>query len=289
MAKKSTSNKSAKAEKSSIKTDNSQPKIIKKTLKRITLKSLRRWNIWLAVLLVAQAIAIIIMGKSSALPINGGLMNVDALASEAAGHQVLVPAVRHLFDVNILVVVIVFLLISALFHSLIASYSRRKYEADVMRGVNELRWLDYGLSAGVMLSAIALLNGVFDLGSLIMVFVLVVLLHLLGFFLEIQNGATAATKAKEFKGLLLAGGAIWLVVAIYLKMSVIYGVGLPHYIYFIDGTIFALTLGLAFNTYMSYQQKGKWSDYLYGERNYMILSTIAKSILAWQIFFGLLR
>jgi hypothetical protein len=29
---------------------------------------------------------------------------------------------------------------------------------------------------------------------------------------------------------------------------------------------------------------GKWSDYLRGERAYIILSLVAKSLLAWQIF-----
>jgi hypothetical protein len=40
--------------------------------------------------------------------------------------------------------------------------------------------------------------------------------------------------------------------------------------------------------YWQYKQKGKWSDYLYGERAYIILSLVAKSALAWQIFSGTL-
>jgi len=34
---------------------------------------------------------------------------------------------------------------------------------------------------------------------------------------------------------------------------------------------------------------GKWQDYLYGERVYIILSLVAKSLLAWQVFAGTLR
>jgi len=34
---------------------------------------------------------------------------------------------------------------------------------------------------------------------------------------------------------------------------------------------------------------GKWKDYLYGERMYIILSLVAKTALAWQVFVGTLR
>jgi hypothetical protein len=29
---------------------------------------------------------------------------------------------------------------------------------------------------------------------------------------------------------------------------------------------------------------GKWTDYVHGERAYIVLSFVAKSVLAWQIF-----
>ena len=35
---------------------------------------------------------------------------------------------------------------------------------------------------------------------------------------------------------------------------------------------------------MQYKQIGRWEDYLFGERVYVTLSLIAKSLLAWQIF-----
>jgi hypothetical protein len=37
-----------------------------------------------------------------------------------------------------------------------------------------------------------------------------------------------------------------------------------------------------------YKAQGKWANYLYGERAYIVLSLIAKSALAWQIFSGAL-
>ena len=31
---------------------------------------------------------------------------------------------------------------------------------------------------------------------------------------------------------------------------------------------------------------GAWSSYLYGEKTYLVLSLVAKSLLAWQIYGG---
>jgi hypothetical protein len=40
---------------------------------------------------------------------------------------------------------------------------------------------------------------------------------------------------------------------------------------------------------LQYKQIGKWKDYLYGERVYIILSLAAKSFLAWLVLFGAMQ
>ena len=40
--------------------------------------------------------------------------------------------------------------------------------------------------------------------------------------------------------------------------------------------------------WLQYRAKGKWADYLRGERTYIVLSFVAKSLLAWQVFSGAL-
>ena len=49
------------------------------------------------------------------------------------------------------------------------------------------------------------------------------------------------------------------------------------------GAIIAITMIL------QYKKVGRWRDYLYGEKTYMILSLVAKSLLAWQVWSGTLR
>ena len=42
------------------------------------------------------------------------------------------------------------------------------------------------------------------------------------------------------------------------------------------------------HSWLQYRQIGKWRDYLYGEKVYITLSLVAKSLLAWQVFAGTL-
>ena len=39
------------------------------------------------------------------------------------------------------------------------------------------------------------------------------------------------------------------------------------------------------NQWLQYRGIGRWREYLYGEKSYLVLSLGAKSLLAWQIYF----
>jgi len=63
---------------------------------------------------------------------------------------------------------------------------------------------------------------------------------------------------------------------------------IPGFVIGIIISLFILFNSFALVQYLQYKKIGKWSDYLRGERSYMILSLVAKSLLAWQIFSGTL-
>jgi hypothetical protein len=62
----------------------------------------------------------------------------------------------------------------------------------------------------------------------------------------------------------------------------------PGFVYGIVASLFILFNCFAIVQWLQYRGKGKWADYLHGERRYIILSFVAKSLLAWQIFAGAL-
>ncbi|MDB4103486.1 heliorhodopsin HeR [Acidimicrobiales bacterium] len=64
--------------------------------------------------------------------------------------------------------------------------------------------------------------------------------------------------------------------------------GPPGFVYGIIFTLFMFFNTFAINQWLQYRKKGRWTDYLVGERTYITLSLIAKTLLAWQIFANVL-
>ena len=62
----------------------------------------------------------------------------------------------------------------------------------------------------------------------------------------------------------------------------------PGFVYAIVISLFIFFNCFALVQYKQYRAKGKWADYLRGEKAYILLSFTAKSLLAWQIFAGTL-
>ena len=83
----------------------------------------------------------------------------------------------------------------------------------------------------------------------------------------------------------IAGIVPWLAIAIYvISPSEPTGANPPGFVYGIVFSLFALFNSFALVQYKQYQARGKWAEYLRGERTYIVLSLVAKSLLAWQIF-----
>jgi hypothetical protein len=60
----------------------------------------------------------------------------------------------------------------------------------------------------------------------------------------------------------------------------------PAFVYSILFIYFAVFNVFALNMVLQYKGVGRWRDYLYGERVYIILSFVAKTVLAWLVFIG---
>ena len=79
----------------------------------------------------------------------------------------------------------------------------------------------------------------------------------------------------------IAGIVPWIALVIYLFGP---GPDMPNFVYGVFVSIFIFFNLFALNQWLQYKQVGKWRDYIFGERAYLILSLSAKSALAWQIF-----
>lgn len=260
-----------------------------KVAKPITMGSLYNWNKWLALIHLLQGALILVLSTTKVFPVFVNFLSVDTLASVSGQMPVLVPAVRQVGDLNLAYLIAAFFFMSAIAHALIATVYRKRYEADLAVGINKARWIEYSLSASTMMVAIGALVGVVSFSSLLMLFALTAVMNLLGLIMEVSNQGHTKVSWLSYNVGCIAGIVPWIVIAQYLLSGYMYGSKAPTFVYFIFVSMFVLFMSFAVNMFLQYRGKGKWANYLYGERAYMILSLVAKTALAWQVFAGTLR
>lgn len=244
---------------------------------------LRKLNIIAGFLHLIQAIVIIVLSVDFTLPISGSYLAFNNVS------QSLSPATTPLFDLSLPWLVAGFFGLSALFHFSIATFYYKRYEKNLGKGINTARWVEYSISASVMMVAISLLVGIYDAGSLIMIFVLAAIMNLMGLVMEIHNQTTKKTNWLSYWIGCLAGIVPWVVIALYLWLGAANDSKAPDFVYWIFVLIFVFFNCFAINMVLQYKKIGPWKNYMYGELVYIILSLVAKTLLAWQVFAGTLQ
>jgi len=205
--------------------------------------------------------------------------------------QSLVFTTDTLIDITIGPLVALFLLISAIAHfSLASTWGFPWYVKNLKKHINYARWFEYAFSSSVMIVIIAMLVGIYDLGTLIPIFAINACMNLFGLMMELHNQTTDKTNWMSYYFGVFAGSIPWIVIALYLGGATIASENsIPEFVYYIFISIAIFFNIFAINMILQYKQIGKWKDYLHGERVYIILSLVAKSALAWQVFAGTLR
>ena len=199
-----------------------------------------------------------------------------------------------LFEMPFLPMTASFLLLSAIFHFLIAFPFKKKYRAGLRVGINQFRWYEYALSSSLMIVLISSLFGVRDIAVFALIALSNAAMNLFGLDMELLNQGESKVGRKvnwlPFIFGTIIGLAPWIAIATYiLSNPALYDASLPQpplFVWFILATYF-----IAFNTFpinmiLQYLGVGKFKDYLHGERGYIVLSLVAKTILTWLVLFG---
>lgn len=236
---------------------------------------LRWWNLGLTVLHAAQAVAILVLAGDFAITVT------SSFPEGPPGTRAPEPAA--LFDVPIGAAVAVFLALAAIDHLLTATWLRATYERDLLAGVNRFRWVEYSVSATVMVVLIGFYSGITGISAVIAVVGANVAMILFGWLQEVMNppGRGTTTMMPFWFGT-LAGLAPWVA----LVVNVVGSETVPGFVYGIIVAQGVLFFSFGLNQWLQYRGVGKWRDYAYGETAYLALSLVAKSLLAWQIFGG---
>ena len=252
-------------------------------------KSLRRFNLIMAFLHLVQGLVIWIISSDLLVPVTASFLKFDALT------QKLFPKMETLFELRLGYLIAVFLFMSALAHLMISLPKINEwYNANLAKGINPARWIEYSFSSSVMIIVISLLVGISDIATLIGFFFLNASMILFGWMMELHNGSirlTTGQKKVDWTSFIfgcIAGIGPWVGIAIYLASPGSES-NPPTFVYWIFVSIFVFFNIFAINQVLQYKKVGKWSSYIYGEWVYIVLSLVAKSLLAWQVFGGTLR
>lgn len=240
---------------------------------------LRIFNAVMGVLHFTQGSLMLLLSNNFTLPLTYSTPVFDEIT------QTISPVSETFFELRIGPLVALFLFMSAIAHFLLASVLYRWYVNNLKRHINPARWYEYSFSASLMIFLIAMLVTIYDIGTLLALFTLTAVMNLMGLMMEIHNQTTQKTNWISFKIGCISGFIPWVVIFIPL----ITAESVPDFVIVIFITIAIFFNLFALNMYLQYKKIGKWKDYLYGEKMYIVLSLVAKSALAWQVFAGTLR
>jgi hypothetical protein len=252
-------------------------------------RGLFRWNAWLALFHAIQGAAILALSFARdpivTAPVVSSYLTFDTATST------LVPAQRAVLDLPIGPAVALFFLISAVAHATLAWPARRWYETSLRRGQNPARWVEYAFSSSVMVVVIATLAGVQEAGTLIAIAGANAAMNLFGWSMEAANEGRERPQWLHYVFGCVAGAVPWIVITLALLTAATEpgAPAIPGFVIAIFVSLFAFFNVFAITMVLQYRRIGRWRDYLVGERTYMLLSLLAKSALAWQVFAGTLR
>lgn len=266
------------------KTSKKEKKLLKEDYAQRNIQKLRGFNLIMGFLHLIQGIFMIVISNDTTYPVYTNYLNYDNVLTSGV-----VPDPKVLFEVPFGIAVAIFLLLSAVAHFALGTFAYKWYSENLRKGMNPARFYEYALSSSLMVVLIGMLNGVWDFYALILMFGVNAMMNLFGIVMEKHNQTTKKTDWTAFVFGTFAGVFPWIaIVGTFIGTLSRSDAKPPDFVYFILPTIFVFFNIFAVNMVLQYKKVGKWKNYLYGERMYIILSLLAKTALAWQIFAGTL-
>jgi len=252
---------------------------------------LRRYNLILAIIHIVIAVALVIYFsriKSSANAVNYVNLDLFTLAfqfnSSTNFFQAVAEKVGNAGESGITTLIITFFAITAGFHLLYALNPGNIYTNAIKAGNNYLRWIEYGISATIMIVIIALLSGVKEIGNYVLLVVSSLAIMSTGQWFE-----TATGKSKWIPilvGFLVMGGVFWTIFSAFrrrLKEANAAGFKVPTWLYLVVFVMFGFYASFGFVPVAQMLFGGNYRRYEY---TYLTLSLVSKASLGLLVAVG---
>jgi hypothetical protein len=243
-------------------------------------RRLRVANVVVGAFLAAEGAVMLALSNDLSLPVFASYLRGDPVSVQGPS-----PA-EELFTIPIGPAVALFLLLAAFDHLVVAAPRVHVwYERNLDARVNYARWIEYSISASIMIVLISMFVGIRDFAALLAIFGVNTAMILFGLLMERHQRPGAADWTAFWFGS-LAGVVPWIAIAVYLLGG---PERPPGFVYAITVVELILFFSFAVNMVLQYRGVGRWRDYLTGESTYLVLSVTSKSLLAWLIFANVLR
>lgn len=151
----------------------------------------------MAALHAVQGVLMLALSSDFSLPLTTSFLRLDA------GRDKLVPVTETAWEIRIGPLVAGFLFLSAVAHlSVTLPRVQGWYERNLARGLNVARWVEYSLSASLMIVVIAMLVGIYDAATLLVLFAANAAMILFGLMMELYNQGAGRVRWQVFAGTL---------------------------------------------------------------------------------------
>lgn len=239
------------------------------------LNRLRWWNLGVGLILAVEAVVLAVLANNFRLPVTATYLQGPPGSSSTLAKIGSIPLAWGVFA---------FMAISAAALLILASPGVFDwYKRNLIRNDNYGRWMEYSVSASLMIVLIAMICGITDIAAILAIFGCNASMILFGWLME-KYESPGKPSWLAFGFGTFAGIIPWIAILIYLLNPGAAGAQPPGFVYAILISYFFLFFCFAANMVLQYTMTGRWREYLFGEKVYIILSLTAKSLLAWLVF-----
>jgi hypothetical protein len=240
------------------------------------LRNLRWWNIGVGLVLAVQAIVIAVLANDFKIPVTATYLTGPPGSDQELTRIGSIPLAWGVFA---------FMAISAAALLIIASPGVFGwYKRNLGQDRNYGRWMEYSISSSLMIVLITMVCGITDIAAMLAIFGVNASMIFFGWLMEKYESPGKPSWLSYWFGS-FAGIIPWIAIVVYLwSPGVEGGASPPGFVWAILGSYFVFFMSFAVNMVLQYKQVGRWRDYLFGEKAYILLSLTSKSLLTWLVF-----
>lgn len=238
-------------------------------------RNLRWWNVVVGLILAVEAVVLAVLSNDFTIPVTAGYLQ---------GPPGTDPVLTRIGGLQLAWGVFAFMAISALALLTIASPGVFGwYKRNLTQSRNYGRWIEYSISSSLMIMLISMVCGITDIAAILAIFGVNACMIFFGLLVEKYETPGKTNWLSYIYGC-FAGIVPWIAIVVYLISPGYDGGRPPGFVYAILASYFVFFNTFAVNMVLQYKQVGKWRDYLFGEKVYILLSLTSKSLLTWLVF-----